>query len=394
MMICANVAYAVEINLDQPVASTKEFETVFTRNLSTGSAGEDVMALQKILNLDLSLNLPISGNFGEQTEAGVKMLQEKYPVEILLPVGFSSGTGVVDTLTIEKLNQLAKNYSVQLSDFKYSPTNASAIKNVFTRNLELGSAGDDVLLLKNILNSDPDTAIVKQLSTGADNEFDSATKDAVKRFQEKYASEVLIPYGLYAGTGTVGPSTRQKLNELATGSFSESTSEINVTQITSASTKPLGPVQNTETQKAIPSYELMKPADTDTCPLYTWNYGSWGSCVNGVQTRTATQVKVADVSCNSVVNTSPVTSQICIQTSAVSVCTPNGAGFQSCLSSCPAMTNFNRAAHAKCVANCQAVYLACGQPVTSSSGGGIIGGIINGVGSIVGGIIKGIGSFF
>jgi len=40
------------------------------------------------------------------------------------------------------------------------------------------------------------------------------TKQAVIRFQEKYASEILEPLGLSKGTGYVGEKTREKINEL------------------------------------------------------------------------------------------------------------------------------------------------------------------------------------
>lgn len=51
--------------------------------------------------------------------------------------------------------------------------------------------------------------------------FGVKTKTAVIKFQEKYKSEVLEPYGLKNGTGTVGPSTRKKINELCAQSLEE-----------------------------------------------------------------------------------------------------------------------------------------------------------------------------
>ena len=44
--------------------------------------------------------------------------------------------------------------------------------------------------------------------------YDAATRDAVKTFQEKYAAEILAPYGLTYGSGNVGNDTRRKINAL------------------------------------------------------------------------------------------------------------------------------------------------------------------------------------
>lgn len=44
--------------------------------------------------------------------------------------------------------------------------------------------------------------------------FGPATKRAVIRFQEKYAAQILKPWGFTEGTGIVGKTTREKLNEV------------------------------------------------------------------------------------------------------------------------------------------------------------------------------------
>jgi hypothetical protein len=45
-------------------------------------------------------------------------------------------------------------------------------------------------------------------------DYDGITKTAVKQFQQKYASEILTPYGLKFGSGNVGNATMGKLNTL------------------------------------------------------------------------------------------------------------------------------------------------------------------------------------
>jgi len=45
-------------------------------------------------------------------------------------------------------------------------------------------------------------------------QFFSLTERAVIRFQEKYSSEILLPFGLEKGTGYVGSATREKINQL------------------------------------------------------------------------------------------------------------------------------------------------------------------------------------
>ncbi|MFH1401617.1 MAG: hypothetical protein ABIG40_01510 [Parcubacteria group bacterium] len=69
----------------------------------------------------------------------------------------------------------------------------------------------DVRCLQAFLKSQGAAIYPEGLVTG---NFFSLTQAAVIRFQEKYASEILIPLGLQRGTGFMGSATRQKINNL------------------------------------------------------------------------------------------------------------------------------------------------------------------------------------
>ena len=89
---------------------------------------------------------------------------------------------------------------------------------VFSRTLKVGDAvWPDVNYLQYVLDQDEKT-IVASSGLGSMNQttqiFGSKTQDAVIRFQELYAQEILTPSGLNQGNGFVGPRTLAKLNSI------------------------------------------------------------------------------------------------------------------------------------------------------------------------------------
>lgn len=103
--------------------------------------------------------------------------------------------------------------SMLFVSFLWGVSNAEAY--TFYRNLKRGDQGADVIELQKILNSSPDTRVA-EVGTGSPGQetmyFGLLTHQAVIRYQNKYAAEVLLPSGLFQGTGFVGPFTIKKLS--------------------------------------------------------------------------------------------------------------------------------------------------------------------------------------
>ncbi|MCR4274622.1 MAG: peptidoglycan-binding protein [Candidatus Campbellbacteria bacterium] len=96
---------------------------------------------------------------------------------------------------------------------------ARASAETFSRNLRLGDSGGDVWQLQILLNQNTVTHVAEagDGSPGYETSYYGVlTADAVRRYQELYREEILIPAGLVSGTGFFGPSTRAFISDTPT----------------------------------------------------------------------------------------------------------------------------------------------------------------------------------
>ncbi len=129
--------------------------------------------------------------------------------------------------TLQEIQQQLAELQAQLSQLQQgtvpgpAPVNngipAACVSVTFSRTLTIGSRGQDVMCLQVLLNKSSITQVATAGvgSPGQETSlFGSLSKNAVKRFQETYATEILAPANLSSGTGIVGALTRTKLNAL------------------------------------------------------------------------------------------------------------------------------------------------------------------------------------
>lgn len=176
---------------------------VFIKTLRFGSRGPEVKVLQEFLNATgfriAAKGAGSAGNeteyFGPATLRAVRRFQEYYGIARQRDLGY----GHVGPKTRVKLNELSLSIQGPVSQ---EPSTAVPL----SRNLGLGSSGDDVRTLQRLLARDPDSYPEGKI-TGY---FGPLTLAAVKRFQERHG----IAHPGDPGYGYVGPKTKAKLNGL------------------------------------------------------------------------------------------------------------------------------------------------------------------------------------
>jgi len=171
------------------------------RSLTIGSTGDDVTLLQQFL-VDEGVYPEglITGYFGNLTRGAVIRFQEKYAKDILAPVDLTSGSGFFGPSTRKKFNELNKSGLI---------TTGLPVSSSISVNLSVGDKRSEVTVLQQFLLDEG--VYPEGLITGY---FGNLTRQAVIRFQEKYAKDILAPVDLTSGSGFFGPSTRKKFNEL------------------------------------------------------------------------------------------------------------------------------------------------------------------------------------
>jgi peptidoglycan hydrolase-like protein with peptidoglycan-binding domain len=141
---------------------------------------------------------------------------------VVSPRGVQALTAAELQVQIDALIAQLATLQAQLTDLEGGETTTGTITGVpagftFENALKQGMSGDEAKYLQIVLNSDSATQVAASGVGSSGNEttyFGSLTNAAVVKFQEKYAADVLATYGLTSGTGLVGSTTRDKLNEI------------------------------------------------------------------------------------------------------------------------------------------------------------------------------------
>jgi hypothetical protein len=165
----------------------------------------EVKKLQKFLVDHEGEKLIIDGRYKKVDYVAVKRFQLKYTGDVLGPWGTSSPTGYVYKTTVAKINSfMCPTYRENIVIEKKTQQCP-----VFTKHHRLGSIGGDVSKIINFLNQEfPDVKLKKGII------YTPAVVKTVKRYQQKYYSDIITRAGLPDVTGIWATYSKRKANEI------------------------------------------------------------------------------------------------------------------------------------------------------------------------------------
>jgi hypothetical protein len=162
----------------------------------------------------------------------VKALATKNVVTVLAALALVIGLSFASIApakadTVSNLQSQVQALLAQIQSLQGSTTTTTSTAScfTFTQNLSKGKSGGEVMWIQKFLNSHGFTvATTGAGSSGNESSyFGAATKAAVIKFQNAYASDILTPVGLTAGNGNWFAGTRAKANALCVGSTTTTT---------------------------------------------------------------------------------------------------------------------------------------------------------------------------
>jgi peptidoglycan hydrolase-like protein with peptidoglycan-binding domain len=175
--------------------------------LDVGSKGTDVQNLQDVMKCAgyLAADIKTDGVFDKKLEAAVQKFQTEYKLACK-DGSYCGHVGPATAKKIAEVYQAGGTTAVSVS----SPAPAVIVAKIqlkLSRNLTVGSQGADVKALQQFLALDSKLYPEGRIT----GKFDTATENAIKKFQEKYS--LACKDGTYCGY--VGSATRAKLQEVS-----------------------------------------------------------------------------------------------------------------------------------------------------------------------------------
>lgn len=121
-------------------------------SLNSRNDSLEVSKLQSFLKISQKLDVEVTGVYNNQTFEAVKLFQQKYLVETMIPWGVNYPSGNVYITTLKKINEIACNTNMTLTSAELAIINSFRSKNQNSSN-QNGVNGSDIGILNPVNNS-------------------------------------------------------------------------------------------------------------------------------------------------------------------------------------------------------------------------------------------------